>query len=521
MLALAMALMPPAATILRDRVRQLAEEARGPGPALLSVLRDLLAGRAIDLKAAMAAGARPASGPVPDANAEPGDATGLGAGGSVAGTLAAQGRPRQAAIATLLQVAGLPEADIARLLDEDPEAEGQAGAATGAAGAAPDTAPRPSPAQPAHKTSAHKTSAQETAAHETATHKASTHRPPADQAPRGVAALSRDGAARIEALLEVGLDPDGHDLRDGLRLILAAWPSGGAGAWGERGDKPADLRQRRNWQLLLERLLDGGAEGGGQGGGDDGDGGEGATREGLAAALARALARIEPDAAERARALRYLAVRIGYGGDAEPGLRARVQRALGDILAGDRAAADNRDGGPAATPAPGALIVTEYAGIVLLHPFLKPLFARLNLLNAEGRLDRAGLPVALAALRALDGRAGLRGADPMLRLLLGLPDGAPDPEAAVLDDAGRDLVESLLRAVISHWGRLGKTSPDGLRQTFLQRPGTLRLEDDRVRLRVTPGPFDMLLDGLPWGISLVALPWMARPCHVSWRDRDD
>ncbi len=495
MLAIAMRLMPPGATILRDSIRRVATEARLPGPAMLCVLRDLFGGRAIDLKAAMAAEAVPPPDGPPDVSRpapEPDDVERSAEDAAVVSTaafFAARGQPRKAAIATVLHIAGVPASDILRVLAPDSAGEGPTGVEGG-----PDAEYAATP---------------DTGAVRGATDRADLAS--AGSARTGFAPVSSDGAARIDALLEAGLDPDGQDLRDSLMLILQAWPSGGSQTVGDTGADPAGLRRQRNRQLLLERLLD--------------EDHAAAARDRLAADLAQALARIEPDEAERARALRYVVARIGYGADAgQPGLRVKLRRILTDLLTGDRAATDIRDsraGVPPVTPAQVELLVTEYAGIVLLHAFLKPLFSRLNLLTEEGRLERAGLPRGLAALRALDGRVGLRGADPLLRLLLGLPDGAPEPETVTLDDAGRDLVDSLLRAVISHWGRLGKTSPDGLRETFLQRPGTLRFDEDRVRLRVMPGPFDMLLDGLPWGLGLVALPWMASPCHVSWRDRDE
>ncbi|MFV0299881.1 MAG: contractile injection system tape measure protein [Paracoccus sp. (in: a-proteobacteria)] len=315
-----------------------------------------------------------------------------------------------------------------------------------------------------------------------------------------------EAAARIEALLEAGLDPLGQDLRLALTMILVAWPFGGDDAAAARRRAGFD---RARWQILLLRLLDDEAE--------DGTGRE------LVSALAAALSRIEPDEALRTRALRYVIARLSHampGRDA--GAAGQVRRALARLLA-EAAQPDATPAViPAADPAPETdLLVSECAGVILLHPFLKLLFQRLELLTPEARIVPEGLAMALAALRLLDGRPGLRGLDPLHRLLIGLPAGAPGPEATPLDDPAQSLIEGLLASVIAHWGRLGRTSPDGLRQTFLQRPGTLRLDETGAHLRVTPGPFDMLLDGLPWALGTVALPWMALPCHVIWRDHHE
>jgi hypothetical protein len=36
-------------------------------------------------------------------------------------------------------------------------------------------------------------------------------------------------------------------------------------------------------------------------------------------------------------------------------------------------------------------------------------------------------------------------------------------------------------------------------------------------LKVQPRAFDMLLDRLPWGFSIIKLPWMQGVLHVEWR----
>ena len=319
---------------------------------------------------------------------------------------------------------------------------------------------------------------------------------------------------KIEALLDAGLDPDGQDLRDALSLIIAAWPAVGGSAPSNAAARHAN-RRRRGWHALLERMLETDPEV--------------ETSDTLPAALEQALRRIEPEDANRDQALRYVIARLGLGAQDRPSwrgadaaLRLRTRRALAQLLGGTPdSGAPRRDAAPRdAAPQPD-LVVTECAGVVLLHPFLRLLFDRMGLLTPQGQIQTGHLPMTLTALHALDGRAGRRGFDPLHRLLLGMPPGAPPPEPVPLSDTSRDLIEGLLRSVIAQWGRLGQTSPDGLRASFLQRAGTLRMDETGAHLRVTPGPFDMLLDALPWSIGLIKLPWMAMPCRVRWRERDE
>jgi hypothetical protein len=90
-----------------------------------------------------------------------------------------------------------------------------------------------------------------------------------------------------------------------------------------------------------------------------------------------------------------------------------------------------------------------------------------------------------------------------------------------LSEATRATLDGLLQAVIAHWRALGSTSPDGLRQTFLQREGRLTHERAEAgqhwQLAVKSGPFDMLLDRLPWSYSTIKLPWMHEVLYVDWR----
>lgn len=231
-----------------------------------------------------------------------------------------------------------------------------------------------------------------------------------------------------------------------------------------------------------------------------------------------AYAEREPDPARRDMALRVVAARLSAPlARVDPKVRETARRIIEQM----RAAGEN-DAKPPAPPETVApeteYTVTEASGLVLLHPFLRLLLERLELLRPDGELDPSALPMAYAVLMGLIGQPA---PDPLYHVLLGQPEGSETPEPVPLEQPQLDLIDSLLRAVIGQWGKLGKTSPDGLRETFLSRSGILRFDAQGAHLSVAPGPFDMLLDGLPWSISPVALPWMPLPCHVQWRDRDD
>jgi hypothetical protein len=91
------------------------------------------------------------------------------------------------------------------------------------------------------------------------------------------------------------------------------------------------------------------------------------------------------------------------------------------------------------------------------------------------------------------------------------------PRRIDLTDAERSEAEALLRSVVTHWKRLGATSPAGLREGFLTRPGRLERQGETWRLRVERRGIDVLLDSLPWPLSRVQTPFMAAPLAVDWR----
>ena len=88
--------------------------------------------------------------------------------------------------------------------------------------------------------------------------------------------------------------------------------------------------------------------------------------------------------------------------------------------------------------------------------------------------------------------------------------------AAVAETTPRDLA-ALLSAVVGHWDALKNTGQEGLRETYIKRPGKIsRRNDGDWLLQVESKSYDILLDRLPWGISMVRLPWMARMLRVEW-----
>jgi hypothetical protein len=86
-----------------------------------------------------------------------------------------------------------------------------------------------------------------------------------------------------------------------------------------------------------------------------------------------------------------------------------------------------------------------------------------------------------------------------------------------LTESETDEAEALLKAVIRYWEALRNTGINGLRGEFLLRFGKLSVRSDGDwLLQVEAKTVDILLNQLPWGISMIKLPWMQKMLWVEW-----
>lgn len=158
----------------------------------------------------------------------------------------------------------------------------------------------------------------------------------------------------------------------------------------------------------------------------------------------------------------------------------------------------------------------DNAGLILLHPFLPRLFAALGIGDEEHLLqpDRA---LCLLHYLATGQPAAPEYELALPKLLCGVPLPAPVSTLSELRVVEKEEAQALLEAVIRHWDALRNSTPDELRGAFLLRPGKLSLKGDGDSLlQVEPQTSDILLQHLPWGFSIVKLPWMERMLWVEW-----
>jgi len=156
------------------------------------------------------------------------------------------------------------------------------------------------------------------------------------------------------------------------------------------------------------------------------------------------------------------------------------------------------------------------AGLVLLHPFLPRYFEALGI-AAEDRLLQPERALCLLHFLATGQRLAPEHELLLPKLLCGVPFETPVESSIELTAAEEEEASALLNAVVGHWDALRDTSADGLRASFLARAGKLsERSDGDFLLQVEAQSFDILLERLPWSISIVKLPWMARQLWVEW-----
>jgi len=163
-------------------------------------------------------------------------------------------------------------------------------------------------------------------------------------------------------------------------------------------------------------------------------------------------------------------------------------------------------------------VLVENAGLCLFAPYLCSFFTNLGYVRDNQFKDARSVYRAIYLLQYI---ATGKGKAPeyllwLNKLLCGLPPQAVIP--ASVRSTKQELVEAdnLVQAMIANWGALKSTSVEGLRGSFLCRKGIITDKGGRRVLQVERKEYDLLLNGLPWGYSLIKLPWMDKHLEVEW-----
>lgn len=161
------------------------------------------------------------------------------------------------------------------------------------------------------------------------------------------------------------------------------------------------------------------------------------------------------------------------------------------------------------------------AGLVLAYPFIAPLWQSMGFLDDTQQLFPTAKGKAATSLHYLVYESPILTDEselPLNKVLAGIqPTTFVDPSLFEPTAQVHHELETLLKALIDHWGVLRNTTVAGLRETFLQRAGKLTWQQPTGwLLQVDSSGVDVLLAHLPWSIGIIKLPWMDDILRVEW-----
>jgi len=160
------------------------------------------------------------------------------------------------------------------------------------------------------------------------------------------------------------------------------------------------------------------------------------------------------------------------------------------------------------------------AGLVLLHPFIQKLFRNLGFLTTGEFTNERTHEHGVCLLHYLStGRENFDEHEMILpKFLCGWPLSRPLQRFLPVSEYEKEECSTLLENVIDHWSVLKNTSPEGLQVNFLIREGSLKRNEFGWGLFVEHKAQDVLLDKLPWEISIVKSNWMDEIITVHWTE---
>lgn len=157
-------------------------------------------------------------------------------------------------------------------------------------------------------------------------------------------------------------------------------------------------------------------------------------------------------------------------------------------------------------------------GLVIIHPFLLTLFEKTGYVENRSWLSKDHQQRAIVLCQYL-----ITGKEEYPEFLLmfnkvlcGYDIFESLSSDIRLSEFEKNEASEMLESVTGHWSALKNTTIEGLRETFLKRSGKLSKLNDEWHLKVEEKTADILMNKLPWGISVIKFPWMDRMLKTEW-----
>ena len=158
------------------------------------------------------------------------------------------------------------------------------------------------------------------------------------------------------------------------------------------------------------------------------------------------------------------------------------------------------------------------AGLVLLAPYLPFLFDHFQWLEERRFVNDTVRMRAVHLIEYLaSGKEGIPESNLLMaKWLCGVPLAAPILRELVLTQEEKHQADELLDTLIHRWPKMHNSNHYTLRTVFLQRAGKRYRQENAWHLQVESHTLDVLLQFLPWSISMVHLPWLEEMIWVEW-----
>ncbi|MGS2739385.1 contractile injection system tape measure protein [Sinomicrobium sp. M5D2P17] len=161
-------------------------------------------------------------------------------------------------------------------------------------------------------------------------------------------------------------------------------------------------------------------------------------------------------------------------------------------------------------------VFVNNAGLILLHPFLKPFFLDCGLIGPDNVFTDKELAAHLLHYTATGKEMETENVMLLEKFLCNIQPHEPISREIPLPDRLKEKSLELLASVTEQWKALKNTSAGTIRNEFIQRPGKLVVGKDNPRIIVERKTQDILLEKLPWNISIVKIPWIEKLIFVEW-----
>lgn len=162
-------------------------------------------------------------------------------------------------------------------------------------------------------------------------------------------------------------------------------------------------------------------------------------------------------------------------------------------------------------------VTIHNAGLVILQSYFPILFDRLGIVERREFISYEKQLEAVHYLQYIvTGQTKTEEHFLVLnKILCGLDVTTPIKGGIEITSEEEQLIDGMIQSVISIWSAIGSSTVNGFRGNWLVREGILRETEDRWELIVEKRPYDVLMMQYPLSFSIIKMPWMSKPIHVT------